>query len=81
MPKLPAVSSEELLQILRRAGFTEAPKRGKGSHLALCKRDETGRTRLVILPKRKDVPKGTLLAILDQAGLTREAFLELLPRS
>jgi len=40
--------------------------------------DRNGRTRLAIVPKRKDVPAGTLLSILEQAGLTREEFLELI---
>jgi len=38
------------------------------------KRDRK-RLRLVIVPKRKSLPGGTLHAILDQAGLTREEFL------
>jgi predicted RNA binding protein YcfA (HicA-like mRNA interferase family) len=33
---------------------------------------------LVIVPRRKTVPVGTLLSILEQAGLTREGFLDLL---
>ena len=35
-------------------------------------------TRLVIIPDRKSLPRGTLRAILEQAGLTREDFLALL---
>ena len=34
--------------------------------------------RLVIVPQGKDIPRGTLLAILDQAGLSRDEFLGLL---
>ncbi len=41
---------------------------------------EQDRKRLVIVPKRKEIPKGTLSSILEQAGLTREKFLELLKR-
>lgn len=58
--------------------FEYAPRRGKGSHIALVGTGRRGRTRLVIVPKRKDVPVGTLEAILDQADLTREEFLGLL---
>jgi predicted RNA binding protein YcfA (HicA-like mRNA interferase family) len=76
--RLPAVSSSEVIRVLHRAGFIEAPRRGKGSHAAFYKQDEKGNTYLVIVPKRKTLPKGTLLAILDQAGLTREEFLRLL---
>jgi hypothetical protein len=52
----------------------DAPKRGKGSHTAMVKR-EPGKIRLVIIPNRKIIPKGTLRSILDQAGLTRDEFI------
>jgi len=78
MARLPAVSSDGVIRALYRAGFTDAPKRGKGSHVALYKKDEVGKTHLVVVPKRKTLPKGTLLAILDQAGLTRAEFMKLL---
>jgi predicted RNA binding protein YcfA (HicA-like mRNA interferase family) len=76
-PKLPVLSSKEIISALKKAGFINAPKRGKGSHRAFCKNDQ-GRIRLVIVPERKEVPKGTLLAILEQAGLSKEELLELL---
>jgi predicted RNA binding protein YcfA (HicA-like mRNA interferase family) len=55
------------------------PKRGKGSHSALVKRG-TDKARLVIVPDRKTIPRGTLLAILDQAGLTKDGFIDLLKK-
>jgi predicted RNA binding protein YcfA (HicA-like mRNA interferase family) len=30
--------------------------------------------RLVIVPKGKDIPRGTLEAIIDQSGITDEIF-------
>jgi hypothetical protein len=33
---------------------------------------------LVIIPKNKDLPRGTLSAILQQAGLSQEEFLHFL---
>ena len=36
------------------------------------------RIRLVIVPQGKDIPKGTLLSILDQAGLDKDEFLSFL---
>jgi len=78
MSKLPSVSSRQISQALRRAGFVEAPDRGKGSHRAFCRLDQDGRPRLVIVPGGKDIPRGTLAAILHQAGLTRDQFLDLL---
>ena len=78
MSKLPALSSEQIISALRRAGFRSAPRRVKGSHSALVGTDLAGRIRLVIVPRRKAVPVGTLLSILEQASLTREEFLGLL---
>ena len=77
MTRLPTLSSKQVMKALRAAGFKDAPKRGKGSHIALVKRDGDV-TRLVIIPDRKSLPKGTLRAILDQSGLTRDKFLKLL---
>jgi predicted RNA binding protein YcfA (HicA-like mRNA interferase family) len=77
MTKLPAISSKEVIKALRSAGFEDAPKRGKGSHSALVKRG-MDKARLVIVPDRKTIPRGTLRAILDQAGLTKDEFINLL---
>jgi predicted RNA binding protein YcfA (HicA-like mRNA interferase family) len=74
--RLPSLSSRKVIEALRKAGFVDAPRRGKGSHRALVLRDDP--PRLVIVPERKDVPVGTLRAIVRQAGLTLEEFLELL---
>ncbi|MBI3754407.1 MAG: type II toxin-antitoxin system HicA family toxin [Deltaproteobacteria bacterium] len=77
MPKLPVVSSRQVISLLQKIGFEYAPKRGKGSHSAFVKRDQDT-TRLVIVPDKKEIPKGTLLAIVEQAGLTKEEFIRLL---
>jgi len=65
---------------LKKGGFEYAPKRGKGSHMALYKIDENGRKLLVIVPKRRELPKGTLLSILQQANLSKDDFIELLKK-
>ena len=77
MTRLPILSSKQVMKALRAGGFKDAPKRGKGSHIALVKRDDDV-TRLVIIPDRKSLPKGTLRAILEQSGLNRDKFLKLL---
>lgn len=77
MTKFPSLSSKQIVKTLKSIGFEDAPKRGKGSHIALVNR-EPGNIRLVIIPNRKIIPKGTLRSILDQAGLTREEFLALI---
>ena len=78
MTRLPSLSSRQLLAALRRAGFEDAPRRGKGSHHALMRRDADGRVRLVIVPERQDLPRGTLHAILQHAGLTPKQLADLL---
>jgi predicted RNA binding protein YcfA (HicA-like mRNA interferase family) len=77
MPKLPILSSKEVIKALRHLGFEPAPKRGKGSYSAFIKRTEE-KTRLVIVPHRDEIPRGTLLSIIEQAGLTKKEFNEIL---
>ncbi len=77
-PQLPLLSSAQVIRALTRAGFEYAPKRGKGSHVAMVRLEPFGRKSLVIVPQRKELPRGTLAAILEQAGLTLEELLDLL---
>jgi predicted RNA binding protein YcfA (HicA-like mRNA interferase family) len=76
MPKLPILSSREVIRILERLGFEPAPKRGKGSHSAFVKKTEE-KTYLVIVPHKHQIPRGTLLSIIEQAGLTKKEFIEI----
>ncbi|MHA1244891.1 MAG: type II toxin-antitoxin system HicA family toxin [Candidatus Heimdallarchaeota archaeon] len=78
MTKLPTISATKLIRKLLKGGFQDAPKRGKGSHRALIRIDKEGKIRLVIIPKRDPIPKGTLLSIIKQSGLSREEFIKLL---
>jgi len=77
MPKLPVVSSKQIIMLLQKIDFQNAPKRGKGSNLAFVKTD-IHRTRLVIVPDRNLIPKGILLATLEQADQTKYEFINLL---
>ncbi|MFC1859597.1 type II toxin-antitoxin system HicA family toxin [Thermodesulfobacteriota bacterium] len=79
MTKLPIISSKQVIKALRAAGFEDAPKRGKGSHIALVKQGPD-KNRLVIVPEGRSLPRGTLHAILDQAGIGRHEFIKLLKR-
>jgi predicted RNA binding protein YcfA (HicA-like mRNA interferase family) len=79
MAKIPILSSKEIIRVLLKIGFEYAPKRGKGSHIAFVKKDNN-KTRLVIVPDRQEIPKGTLLSILEQAGLSKDDLLRLLER-
>ncbi|MFQ5586749.1 MAG: type II toxin-antitoxin system HicA family toxin [Thermodesulfobacteriota bacterium] len=63
MTRLPILSSRELIRILIKKGFEDAPRRGKGCHTAFVKRSGDNKTRLVIAPDRKEIPIGTLAAM------------------
>jgi len=70
--KLPVLKTGEILRILLRFGFY--PKRKRGSHLILAKNNK----RVVIpIHEGRDVPKGTFLNIIKQAGLSKKEFLKL----
>ncbi len=74
MPKLPSLTSEKVIKVLKRKGFVL--DRIKGSH-HIYYHPETKRRVVVPLHKR-DLPKGTLLEILKQAGITNKELKELL---
>ncbi len=78
MSKLPSVPSNKIIKRLLKAGFDYAPIKGKGSHIALIRVGDHGEKYLVIIPKRNPVPKGTLMSIIKQSGLTREEFIKLM---
>jgi predicted RNA binding protein YcfA (HicA-like mRNA interferase family) len=77
MPKLRILSSKEVIRVLTHLGFEPAPKRGKGSHSAFVKKTEE-KTRLVIVPHKNEIPRGTLLSIIEQMGLTKAEFIKIL---
>ena len=78
MTKLPTISANKLIRKLLKAGFQDAPKRGKGSHRALVRIDKKGKPFLVIIPLRDPIPKGTLLSIIKQSSLSREEFIKII---
>lgn len=80
MPKLPILSSKDVIRILKYLGFEPAPKRGKGSHSAFVKKTEE-KTRLVIVPLKDEIPRGTVLSIIEQMGLTKIEFIKILKKS
>lgn len=75
MMKLPLVSSDKMLKVLYKKGFSMT--RQRGSHMSLHK-NESGKTYLVVVPRKNPIKRGTLLSILKQANMTRDEFLELL---
>jgi len=72
--RLPVLRPSEVVRVLQRAGLVV--RRQTGSHVMLF---STQLRRPVTVPlHRGDLPKGTLRAIIRQAGLTMEEFLALL---
>lgn len=70
--KLPFVSSDKVLKFLSKKGFSIV--RQRGSHISLHKK-ENNSTFLVVVPRRKEIKKGTLLSILRQAKISKEEFM------
>lgn len=74
-PRLPALTSKDVIRALEKAGFRIS--RMSGSHCRLI--HETDPSRKVTVPvHRGGIAKGTVHAIIRQAGLTVEEFAELL---
>jgi len=71
LSKLPLLSWREVVKALTKAGFQVT--RQKGSHLILVKNE-----RIVPVPKHEQIKKGLLMAIIEEAGLTKEEFQKLL---
>lgn len=67
MPKLPALTPKEVIKILEKKGFVL--DRVKGSH-HIYLHPET-RRRAIVPFHRRDLPLGTLMSILQQAGIDR----------
>ena len=74
MAKLPVLSAREVIQKLKKAGFM-FDRHAKGSHEIYY--NSVTRRRTVVPNHPGDVPKGTLKAIIKEAGLTIEEFSEL----
>lgn len=76
MSRLPALKPRQVISALERAGFQIV--RIKGSHHIMIHRDDRARMTNIPAHGSRDLPRGTLRAIIDQAGLTVDEFLHLL---
>ncbi|MDZ7616376.1 MAG: type II toxin-antitoxin system HicA family toxin [Patescibacteria group bacterium] len=74
MSGLPVVSGREVVNALEKIGY--AFDRQRGSHMIL--RQQNPPHRRLTVPDHKEVGRGTLRAIIRQAGLTVEEFNNLL---
>lgn len=71
MTKLPSVSGRECVSALQRAGFEVVSQ--KGSHIKLRRGGV-----VVVVPNHRELGRGVLRAIINQAGLTVDEFVALL---
>jgi predicted RNA binding protein YcfA (HicA-like mRNA interferase family) len=68
MPKLPAMTPQRLIKILEQRGFML--DRVKGSHHIYY--NPLTKRRAIVPLHVGDLPKGTLLEILKQAGISKD---------
>jgi predicted RNA binding protein YcfA (HicA-like mRNA interferase family) len=71
---MPVVSGRHLCKILEKTEYFKDHQ--TGSHIIL--RNKNSPYRRLTVPDHKEIAKGTLRAIIKQAGLTTEEFKELL---
>jgi len=75
VPKLPVIKDRQLIRALEKLGFFQHPERGT-SHLVFTHPD--GRRTTVARHPGKDIPRGTLRAILRDINVSIEEFIDLL---
>lgn len=70
MPKFPVIASGKLVKILKEIGFKL--DHSTGSHFIFY--NPQTKKRVVVPYHAKDLPKGTLMTILKEAGISRKEF-------
>jgi predicted RNA binding protein YcfA (HicA-like mRNA interferase family) len=73
--RLPTLSARDVVRALEKAGF--AVSRQSGSHCRLIHARDSAR-KVTVPVHSGDMKRGTLRAIIAQAGLTVEEFMDLL---
>jgi len=73
MSGVPRISGRECVRALSKAGFYV--RRQEGSHLILRRDDPLAQ---LVVPDHKELDRGTLRAIIRQAGLSVDEFTRLL---
>lgn len=73
MPKLPRVSAVQAVRALGKVGYVF--NRQKGSHIILV---NAAKHKIAVIPNRREIPRGTVRAIISEASLTVEEFEKLL---
>ena len=74
--RLPSLKALAVIRVLERAGFEVV--RSAGSHHRLVHKQDPARATTVPVHKGRDLPRPILRAIIKQAGLTVDEFLNLI---
>ncbi len=73
MSKLPRLSAIDVIKALSKIGYVFDGQ--KGSHIILVNEEKH---KIAVVPNRKELPRGTLHAIITESGLTVDEFMVLL---
>jgi len=73
MSSLPRISGRECVKALEKAGFII--RRQEGSHIILRRGEPFAQ---LVVPDHKELDRGTLRAIIRQAGISVSDFMKLL---
>lgn len=74
MKKLPVLSGSDAMRAFRKVGYEL--DRQRGSHMIL--RNISPPHRRLSIPNHRELSKGTLRALIREAGLTIDEFIDLL---
>ena len=66
MTKLRVMSGSDVVKIFEGLGFSVAKQRG--SHIKLKRINDSGIRQILIIPNHKEIDRGTLKGILNQAS-------------
>ena len=81
MSKLPVVSGDDLIKLLKRLGYEIV--RQRGSHVRLRKVTDIGEHKITV-PHHPEIAKGTLSDILSKValwnGISKEELIDMLRR-
>lgn len=72
---MPVLSGKEIIKVLSKLGYQYI--RTRGSHMIMIKQTEKGK-KMIPVPNHKELAKGTLKAIMNQAELKLEELLKLI---
>jgi predicted RNA binding protein YcfA (HicA-like mRNA interferase family) len=76
MSNFPSVKAKDFIKVIKKSGFYR--DRQKGSH-AIYK-DNHGNRVIIPLHFGKDIKQGTLMGMIEDIGLNKETFFELLAK-